>query len=239
MSPVIKSLALNTIAAGLQVPENLFNRYLELFHLRKLLNFLEINCVLDVGANCGQFSSELRKIGYRGRIISFEPVKRVFSTLENQFKNDPMWQGFQFALGSENKSLDINVFSNMTVLSSILKPIGKHKNIEIETIEVKRLDDVLPQILKNFVQPKIFLKMDTQGYDLEVFKGSIDNLQFIRGLQSEISVKPLYQGMPHYLEALKTYESSGFDLYNLSIVSRLAHIGNVQELNCFMLRPPL
>jgi len=59
----------------------LVDRYSELMHLKKLLDLKKINVVLDVGANEGQFSHELKVIGYKGYILSFEPVNKVFNIL--------------------------------------------------------------------------------------------------------------------------------------------------------------
>lgn len=75
--------------------------------------------------------------------------------------------------------------------------------------------------------------MDTQGYDLEVFRGASGCMEHICGVQSELSLRPLYKGMPHYLEALAAYEAAGFELFNLSVVTRLGD-GALVELNCFM-----
>jgi hypothetical protein len=77
--------------------------------------------------------------------------------------------------------------------------------------------------------------MDTQGYDLKVFAGAQGCLHSIQALQSEISVVPIYHNMPHYVESLVTYERAGFELFNLSVVSRTGK-GGLQELNCFMKR---
>jgi hypothetical protein len=89
--------------------------------------------------------------------------------------------------------------------------------------------------LSDVQSSRIFLKMDTQGYDLEVFSGATGALDRVLGLQSELSVRPLYEGMPHYIQSLETYQSAGFDLYNLSVVNRI-ETGGLLELNCFMRR---
>lgn len=66
-------------------------------------------------------------------------------------------------------------------------------------------------------------------------KARFTTIQHISGLQSEISVRPLYHGMPHYLEALAVYEDAGFELFDLTVVTRTSE-GGLQELNCFMKR---
>ncbi|HSC47142.1 MAG TPA: FkbM family methyltransferase, partial [Gammaproteobacteria bacterium] len=48
-------------------------------HLCQLFAKLDIDCVLDVGANQGQYGAMLRKAGYRGRIVSFEPVAKTYA----------------------------------------------------------------------------------------------------------------------------------------------------------------
>jgi FkbM family methyltransferase len=232
---IIKDLALSAVAAGFKVPEQPICRYLELLHLKQLLDLLDINCVLDIGANKGQFARELRRIGYREHIISFEPVHREFSILKKTFESDSKWQGYQFALGSANGTAEMNVIRNMTVMSSILKPLGKQADLEVEQVEVRCLDELFSHLVSGIRDPRVFLKMDTQGYDLEVFKGAHSSIRNILGLQSEISVRPLYQGMPHYLEALSVYEEAGFELFDLTVVSRVSE-GSLLELNCFMKR---
>ncbi|MHB8423500.1 MAG: FkbM family methyltransferase [Leptospirales bacterium] len=231
---LIKPLILRSLSLGLTVPSTPIDRYLELLYLKKLLTVLDINCVIDVGANRGQFAGELRKIGFQGQIISFEPIKQEFDVLSQSFEKDPKWKGYQIALGSEEKKMNIHI-PRLTVMSSLLDFANDRNDIECQNIEVKRLDSIFSVIARDLEKPKVFLKMDTQGYDLEVFKGSEGCMDQIRGLQSELSIQPLYKNMPHYLEALSNYEDAGFELFNLSVVSRLSG-GGLIELNCFMKR---
>lgn len=202
--------------------------------VRDLLAMLRIDCVLDVGANRGQFAMELRRIGFDGRIISFEPIGAEFSLLKERFTRDQAWQGYQVALGSVEESRDITI-PKLTVLSSFLEAVVQDKDSRVESIHVRRLDSVLPEILPDHSRRRVFLKMDTQGYDLEVFKGASGCIGSILGIQSELSVQPLYKDMPHYLDALSTYEGAGFDLHNLTVVSR-TESGGLLEMNCFMCR---
>jgi FkbM family methyltransferase len=232
---ILKNAALSLIAKGMRFPDNALNRCLELFHLRRLLQTLKVNCVLDVGANCGQFALELRKLGYQGRIISFEPSLDVFKTLQKTFRHDKKWTGHQMALGAEEGLMKLNVVPHLTVMNSLLEMQSNWPGLTTEEVQVRRLDRLLPAILSDIGDRRIFLKMDTQGYDLQVFEGASDCLDSICGLQSEPSIQPVYQQMPHYIEALSVYENAGFELYNMSVVCRIAD-GGLQELNCFMKR---
>src|SRR5579871_2898133 len=68
-------------------------------HLQDLFEDLEIDCVLDVGANAGQYGQFLREqVGYRGLIFSFEPVSDTYSQLCTAAKGDPKWKTFCLAL---------------------------------------------------------------------------------------------------------------------------------------------
>lgn len=229
-----KSLVLWGIAKGLRLPQPHLDRIAELTLLKSLLQQLEIGCVLDVGANRGQFAGELRAIGYSGFILSFEPLRTEFLAMQARFKDDARWQGYQLALGRANESKIISV-PRLTVMSSFLEPLHGQADSTRETVEVRRLDELLSSMAPRPELSRLFLKMDTQGYDLEVFRGATGLLDRIQGIQSELSVQPLYRGMPHYLEALGVYETAGFDLFNLSVVNRI-RTGGLLEMNCFMRR---
>ena len=235
LDELVKSIALRAVGKGLHLPHAQVDRLAELHFLRELLAQLRIDCVLDVGANRGQFAGELRGIGYSGQIVSFEPVSTEFLATQKNFEKDPKWIGFQFALGGKEESLSINV-PKLSVLSSLLESVVPEHDAREELVQVRRLDGMLPELLKQLRCSRVFLKMDTQGFDLEVFRGAAGCMESIQGMQSELSVRPIYKKMPHYLEALAAYEAAGFDLYNLSVVNRVSN-GGLLELNCFMRRP--
>src|SRR5262249_20346310 len=77
-----------------------------------LFQHIGINCVLDVGANVGDYGLALRSLGYKGWILSFEPVSATYARLAENAKGDPRWATFRFALGDENAERAINVMSS-------------------------------------------------------------------------------------------------------------------------------
>jgi FkbM family methyltransferase len=196
-------------------------------NLRVLLEVLDINCVLDVGAHYGEYAQSLRNIGYKNKIISFEPVKANFEILSKRAEADSNWIVYNYALGSANSTSAINV-SNDTVFTSFLNP-NEYSNEQFgakadiarkELVDIHTLDSIFHKCIEGFNDPKVFLKLDTQGYDLEVVSGATRSLEKILGIQSEVSVMPIYQVMPDWLDALALYRSLGYEVTGMYPVSR-------------------
>jgi FkbM family methyltransferase len=211
--------------------------------IKTLLDRYQINVVIDVGANEGQFASELRRMGYHGKIISFEPISSVFETLKTIASLDRDWDVYNLALGQENSQKTIYIAGD-SAFSSLLKSndwcerefgdesVGKRE----ETVIVRRLEEVLHENIENLDQAKIYLKMDTQGYDLEVFMGLGDMDKKVLALQSEMSVVPIYQGMPHLTESISFFEQAGFGIAGMYPVSTEKSALRVVEFDCLMVR---
>ncbi len=212
-------------------------------HLGVLFKQIGVNLVLDVGANIGQYAILLRKNGYKGHIISFEPVARNITVLKAKAKNDPRWHVCPYGLGSQKEFLDINV-TQLSTFSSFLTPnkyakqlFAKDTPIEsIERVEVKCLDDVYDNLctLTEIDTVIPYLKMDTQGYDLEVLKGAQIVIQHIEAFQSEISLIPLYADMPDHIDALKYFKELGFSLTGMYQVTRDRSNQLLVEMECVM-----
>ena len=212
-------------------------------HLSQLLPKLGIDCLLDVGANQGQYGSMLRRSGYKGRIVSFEPVKASFDILRAKAAKDPQWSVYNYALGATAGESMIHV-SRSTVMASFLDatefsheqfPEGMQVTRD-EKVTIQTLDAVFSLVTEGLKSPRVFLKMDTQGYDLQVFAGAKRSLPQVRGLQTEISIQAIYEGMPDYLESLATYTKAGFVMTGLYPVSRDKRTLALIELDCVMRR---
>ena len=105
---------------------------------------------------------------------------------------------------------------------------------------MRRLDEVAGDILPPEVErPRIFLKLDTQGFDLEVFAGIGEVASSIVMLQSEVALVPIYEGMPRMRTALDTYEAAGFEITAMYPVSYDHSTMRVLEYDCIMVRPSL
>lgn len=184
---------------------------------RMLFDTFQIDTVLDVGANLGQFSEELRReVRYPGRICSFEPLSSAFSVLEGKARKDPLWQVFNVALGNTEERKTIHIANN-SHSSSLLAMLPAHvqsapdsQYVGDETISVRKLDSVFPELCSQ--SKNVFLKIDTQGYESFVLEGASRSLPRIQTIQLELSVVPLYEGQVLFRQLYDTLANAGYRL---------------------------
>jgi FkbM family methyltransferase len=221
--------------------ERALHGYLVSEHVMEVLTKRRVNVVLDVGGNAGQYAQMLRRAGYKGRIISFEPVPEMAKRLEEIAARDRRWTVQAVALGREDGITTMNVVPGS--LSSVLpaSDFGAQRYARLREpvaveVPVRRLDGMLDALLEGVKKPRTYLKMDTQGFDLEVFAGLGERTRDIVALQSEVAVMQIYAGMPRMPEALAAYEAAGFEMTGLFPVTRERKSGRVVEFDCVMIR---
>lgn len=237
---LISRLGHRLIKAGARLPRSKsLAAFQQKSQLLDLIRAYGINCVLDVGANKGWFSESLRRLGFTGDIFSFEPIRSDYEAIAAMAAGDARWKAFNFALGDKEETREFNIVqgNSQTVLSSFLKTEGSlGDSTQTEKVEIRTIDSVFPSLPVSSSAPRIFLKTDTQGYDINVVRGAAQTMPAIKLLQAEIAVGRLYQGAPHYTEALGVFEGYGFRLIDLHIVSRDPS-GTVHEYDCLMAKP--
>jgi len=240
----VKKLAQNFIhSLGYQIipyPTNGYARSRDT--MRMVLDGLSIDCVIDVGGNHGQFGDWLRDIGYKGWIVSFQPVRAPFEDLRKRAAARPPWRVFQYALGTKAGQAEINV-NDHDGLTSFLTPLVTttlpfSRVARSETVEVRRLDSVFDECLAGIDLPRLYLKLDTQGFDLEVLRGAEGVLKDILAAQTEVSFVPLYEGMPDWMESLKEFQRFGFGVVDFMPVLRVNGSLMIMEMDCILTRSP-
>jgi FkbM family methyltransferase len=211
-------------------------------HVAEVLSELRLACVIDVGAHRGEFAAGIRGAGYAGRIVSFEPVAETYEGLEAASAHDPGWQVRRRALGAERGVREINVsaetaFSSFRSANATGREIfpGSQKAVGAERVEVVTLDEVFDECVAGLQPPRAFVKLDTQGWDLEVLAGATACLERIDALQIEVAVRPLYEGAPDFLESLQRLRELGFVPTGFFPVAR-AGVTRVLELDCVLTR---
>ena len=188
--------------------------------LTRFLSIAAPSTIFDVGANVGQYGLSLRKCGFTGRIVSFEAIPSVHARLSAVAAADRDWIVPPCcALGRAPGKARINLARN-SVSSSLLPMHDAHlkaapdsRYIASETVRVERLDDIARPLLPK--DGRLFLKVDTQGYEEEVLAGADLVLKSVSAMQLELSVVPLYQGAPSLRRILELCEGLGFQLHGL------------------------
>lgn len=213
-------------------------------HLSQLFAQVRIDLVLDVGAQIGSYGVLLRRMGYRGAIWSFEPVSTSYAVLAAKAASDPLWRTFNTALGAEPGRAPINV-AHGADFSSFLRPtemalaaphLRAAEPLREEMVRVDTLSQVAERE-RALEGHRIHLKLDTQGFDLEVLKGAEALMPSVRSMQTEVSLQAVYEGMPDLVESIGVVSRLGFSISGFFPVSVNPDL-SVVELDCVAVRRP-
>jgi FkbM family methyltransferase len=185
--------------------------------IKSLIEAQDINCVLDVGANKGQFGKELRSLGYQGRIVSFEPSPASFEALSQLTSGDTAWQVRQIGLAAKPGTATLHihkasVFDSLhpslprTELPDTIEEIPSYAGNGEVTVTLSTLAAEYGDSITGIDNPKILLKSDTQGHDLDVINGAQGLPHQVVAVLVELSVQAIYAGQPymtHVMDRLK------------------------------------
>ena len=211
------------------------------FQLLKAINRFKIDLVLDVGANIGQFASELRSVGFQGELVSFDPLSRAHHDLSKAASRDAKWQVHpRCAIGDHDGEIEINISKN-SVSSSVLPMLKAHSSaaensayVGVEKVPIFKLDSVAPAYLEKAVRP--LLKIDTQGYEWQVLDGAHDILPRIQGVLCELSLVPLYEGQRLWMDMIRRLEKEGFSLWSIQQGFIDPHDGRTLQIDAVFFR---
>ena len=181
-----------------------------------ILQAHDIDVALDIGASVGTYAQKLRKGGYQGRIISFEPLSSSFELLRHQAEADPLWQVENTAVGDSDGEVEINISERITS-SSILPMLSCHvaaspdsEYVSRQTVRLVQLDSLLDNYIGE--GSRIYVKMDVQGYEKSVLQGAVETLKRTEAIEIELSLVPLYQGSTLYDQMINYLENLGFGM---------------------------
>lgn len=209
-------------------------------HISSLLQAYDINMVLDIGANKGQFANQVIKQGYQGQVISFEPSRDSFHDLMEASASSQQWLAYNFGLSDKNSEAELHIYRDNT-FSSLYAPSNKGKNLfaeylnetRTEAIDLRRLDDVWPS-LNMSDSSRVFLKTDTQGHDYQVLAGASQSLSKISVIMAEASLQSIYNNEITFYKIIELLGRHGFaisGMYPFSFSPRLELV----ELDIFFI----
>lgn len=182
--------------------------------------------LLDVGANIGQTIDAFHLAFDSPRIIAFEPSPRTFAALRQTHSHKA--ELHNLAMGERCGTMPFHVTAKHSVNDSLLPMPGADSTI-VE-VQVRTIDD--------FGLDRIdFLKIDTQGYDLNVLRGASRMLaeRRIRAFCAELIFHEMYVGQPAFTELLEFARGTGYEclgFYDMNYLS--GHLSSCDV--CFVCR---
>lgn len=183
----------------------------------RVLAARDLEAVLDVGANVGQYSTLLRRAGFSGRIVSCEPLSGAYGQLARRAAGDAEWITLHTAVGRERGETTINVSAN-SFSSSVLPMTDAHRRTapgsDYVASETVPMTTVRALVSSQQLDPRrTLLKIDTQGYESEVLAGAGDLVGLFGAVQLELSFVELYAGQTLFDEQYERMRELGFGLH--------------------------
>jgi len=205
---------------------------------QRMLSHYGIDVLLDVGANIGQYATEVREAGYAGVIHSYEPLSGPFRELAAASRNDPTWHVHQVAVGDSTGDITINI-SEATKFSSAL-PIAERTRVESPDAAYVGSElvplDTIDNLVADVDATNVGLKIDVQGFEGAVLDGGEKTLARTRFLEMELSPRPVYDGQMLMLEALERLDRLGFVLSCTENIYPVPNTGRSWQFNGIFIR---
>jgi FkbM family methyltransferase len=222
-------------ASGIHV-----DRYTPHLVRRDLMDSEGVGVVFDVGANTGQYGKQLRSHGYRGRIISFEPVSTAFEVLSEAAALSDDWSCSRLALGDTDGEGVVQVTAN-SQSSSLLAILDRHASamqgsqvVSAEDVPLARLDSVAPGLVSP--AERLMLKLDVQGFEDSVLRGARRTLERVRVVECEMSFVPLYEGQALVTDIVRELENADFLLIGLFEGFKDQRTGEILQMDGLFVR---
>ncbi len=188
------------------------------FDLHGWVNTLNIESIIDIGSNEGQFIQAINAVLPGKKIYAFEPIKSVFDKLLINTKGINV-TAFNVGLSDKSTNLEINISQNLES-SSVLDMEDVHKRIypeseyvRKETIKLERLDDII-DVSK--IQKNILIKIDVQGYENMVISGGGNTISNASAVIIEFAYEPIYKGQWLFDETFRYFTANGFRFIGLA-----------------------
>ncbi len=184
----------------------------------RFLEFIKPDFIFDVGANVGMSGQGYINSGFTNEIYSFEPVSHLFDKLNENASKYQNWKTFKCAIGNKNETLKINVSGGHGGSSSFLRMTDEFEKIAPDQI-VFKVEEVPVITLSEFYNnskidaKRIFLKIDVQGFEMNVLEGAKDLFNKIVGIKIETSIIKQYTNEADIFYILPFLLDSGFSVY--------------------------
>ncbi len=195
------------------------------FHHKRIFKYLcklDIEKIIDVGAHRGEFLETMLKIEKINSFYIFEPQKKIFNELNKKFSENKRVTLFNYALDKDikNRKLKINKLSMTSTLSEINEQSFylKFKNLLtfsksnfVDEYEIKT--NTIDNIFKSINLHKTLIKIDVEGFELNVIKGSLEKLKEVPFILMENQFGNHYKNND-FKEIIKLLDKQNFKISN-------------------------
>ena len=190
----------------------LLNKYFDNFKIKK---------VIDIGANIGQFGTQIYSLGYKYEIHSFEPLKKEYTFLKKHTKRKKNWDCYNLGIG-EKKEIKKIFISRNSVSSSFMKVNNKHLSAAPESeqssyqiIDVITLEEAFNKKIKVKLKEPVFLKIDVQGYEINILESFPFYKYNIPLLLVEVSFTNLYDGQGEFNQLINLLYKHNYSIVEI------------------------
>jgi FkbM family methyltransferase len=198
-----------------------------------------INSIIDVGASEGGFASKARELFRGAKIYSFEPIPSSYKTLTKKFKSDKNFKAFNIALGNTVGQLEFHLNEHIGA-SSFLKTSNLHVDAHPYTknySKIKVASDKMDNLVEaSELTQNVILKLDVQGYEIEVLKGAEGLLKHVKFIYSEVCFNKLYEEQPLFDEIINFLRERGYRIAGVENISQSLKNGMFLNADVFFAR---
>lgn len=179
----------------------------------------KIKTIYDIGAHKGQWTKDMKTIFKNSNFYLFEANESNYKQLKHKNKNS-----FIVLLAEENSHKDF--YQRGETGDSYYKQVTGYINVDKKKILCHKLDDY---IKRNQLPKPDFIKLDTQGSELDILKGSVQTLQDVRYLLVEMPIIQYNEGCPNIQDYLIFLASKKF--YPVELIEKQIHKGKLVQID--------
>ena len=213
-------------------------------HWAQLAAILEANgitTVFDIGANTGQYATWLRQSGYTGHLVSFEPLTDAHEMLQEAAAGDGKWTvaprmalGHRIGKATLHRSAESDMSSILPLTEEALAFTPSSEMTDTEEVGLTTLDEVFHR----YASPddRVFVKVDTQGYESAVLLGAMQSMNRIAGWQLELSLVQMYEGEPPWREVADVLIDLGYEPHLIIPGYYSRHIARMLQFDAVFFR---
>jgi FkbM family methyltransferase len=179
--------------------------------------------VLDVGCRWG-FADMWTRLAPHVFLYGFDPDEEECAELRGRYKGQPV-ELVPYALADRagRRTLHVtkdpacsSLYKPDPVFTSTMPALDCAAEARVIEIDVRTLDDWAAEAKPG---PIDFLKLDTQGAELDILRGAEQSLRDVKALEVEVEFNPIYVGQPLFGDVDRHLRERGFVLWKLSTLA--------------------